>query len=665
MNFSDIKGFGEKRIAALKSAGINTPADLITYFPSRYIDTKRLSDLSTAVEGERVSVLARTLQTPKAAYIRKGLSVVKVKFVYGDKTVWCSWFNLPYMARNIIPERYYYIFGCLKKFKNSFEITSPQLIRFTGEEPPVIPVYKSIGKVNSQLIAEAVKIALKAVTAESYVPQRTAEKYGLCSLDKAFRSVHFPCDVSEAAEAQRVLSIERLTYMLGAYSVIKEREGNKRVIFYNDNRDKLNAAAESLPYKLTSSQKKCLNSIVDGLHSRNRLNTLLEGDVGCGKTIVAFLAMYYAALSGCQSVLMAPTEILAYQHYVKAIDFLEKYGVRCEYVSGSLSKKTRENALFNIAAGNACCIFGTHALLNDDVNFNRLSLVITDEQHRFGVAQRASLENKAKGADSIVMSATPIPRTLALTLYGDLDILTINALPDGRAQVATRFVPPEKEEGMWNYILSRALIGEQAYVVVPRIYDDDDGKTGAETIYEKYKEKFGDKIALLHGRQKDSVKNAVMRAFAEGKISVLVATTVVEVGVDVQSATTMAIYDADRFGLAQLHQLRGRVGRGAKDSFCFVLSSSGNEDSRLRLERFIGCSDGFALAEYDFAARGAGDFLGYSQHGTGGGFPSDPEIVATAKALKDEIMNDATARKKIEASIGENKYEFFSKLTLN
>lgn len=665
MNFSDIKGFGEKRIAALKSAGINTPADLITYFPSRYVDTKRLSDLSAAVEGERVSVLARTFEKPKAAYIRKGLSVVKVKFIYGDKTVWCSWFNQPFMARNIVPERYYYIFGNLKKFKSSFEITAPQLIRFTGEEPPVIPVYKSIGKVNSQLIAEAVKAALNAVTAESYIPHRTAEKYGLSSLDKAFHAVHFPCDVSEAAHAQRVLSVERLTYMLGAYSVIKAREGNQRVISYNDSRDKLYAAIESLPYKLTQSQRKCLDSIVNGFHSQRRLNTLLEGDVGCGKTIVAFLAMYYAALSGCQSVLMAPTEILAYQHYIKAIDFLERLGVRCEYISGSLSKKTRENALFNIAAGNAFCIFGTHALLNDDVNFNRLSLVITDEQHRFGVAQRASLENKAKGADSIVMSATPIPRTLALTLYGDLDILTIDALPEGRARIATRFVPAEKEEGMWNYILSRALMGEQSYVVVPRIYDDDDGKTGAETIYEKYKDMFKDRIALLHGRQKDAVKNAVMRDFSDGKISVLVATTVVEVGVDVPSATTMAIYDADRFGLAQLHQLRGRVGRGDKDSFCFVLSSSGGEESRLRLERFISCSDGFALAEYDFAARGAGDFLGYSQHGAGGGFSSDPEIVATAKAIKDEIMNDDAARKKIEASIGENKYEYFSKLTLN
>lgn len=665
MEFSDIKGFGSKRTEALKAAGIDTPADLISYFPSRYIDTKNLTKLAAAEEGERVLVLACTHEQPKVAYVRRGLSVVKGKFVYDGATVWCSWFNQPFMAKNIVPERYYYITGKLKKHRSSFEIVAPQCIRFTGEEPPVISCYKPIGKVGSALIAGAVEAALGAVHVSGYIPDALTAKYGLTDIDGAFRAIHMPNSMAEVYAARRTLSLERLSYMLTAYSLIKSGEDERRLRTYRDARPELDAAVARLPYALTGAQKRSLDAIVDGLSSERRLNALLEGDVGCGKTVVAFLAMYYAALSGHQSALMAPTEILARQHYEKAIAFFEPLGVRCEFVGGSLGAKARATALFNIEYGNATIAVGTHALIEDDVKFADLSLVITDEQHRFGVAQRAKLESKAARADSIVMSATPIPRTLALTLYGDLTRLVIDELPSGRASITTRFVPPAKEEGMWRYIADRAAAGEQTYVVVPRISDEDDERTAAESMFDAHRRDFPDgTIALLHGRQSAQVKSATMSAFSAGKIKVLVATTVVEVGVDVPEATTMAIYDADRFGLAQLHQLRGRVGRGSKPSYCFVLTNSDSPETRERLERFVSCSDGFSLAEYDFRVRGAGDFLGYGQHGDGG-FPTDPDTIALAKDLRDEMLSDPAALERVRASMTRSKYEFFVGITLN
>lgn len=664
MQFSEIKGFGEKRIRYMKEAGFDSPADLITYFPTRYIDTANLSDLYKAEEGERVVILACTQEKPKAVYPRRGLSIVKVKFTYDGKTVWASWFNQPFMAKNIVPNRYYYIAGKLKKYKSVYEITGPQLIRFTGEEPPVIPVYKSIGKIGSTLISDAIKSALKMLSVDGYIPNDIASKYSLSSVNEAFNKIHFPRTISDVNDARYTLETERLSYMLCAYSIIREREGNARVHFYKDNGKLLKEAIESLPFVLTESQLKAVRTIFKTMNSPTRLNALLEGDVGCGKTIVAFLAMLHASKSGYQSAMIAPTEILALQHYRKAVEFFEKFGLKCAYLSGSLTKAEREKAIQSISSGEAKCVFGTHALIYDEVEFNDLSLVITDEQHRFGVAQRARLENKTKGADSIVMSATPIPRTLALTLYGDLLSIIIDGVPSKKAKTETRFVPKDKEKGMWSYVRAQAEYGGQTFVVAPRISDDEDG-ISAESLYEEHKKELGDKVALLHGKQKDGVKNATMQAFADGKIKVLVATTVVEVGIDVPNATSMIIYDADRFGLSQLHQLRGRVGRGTKDSYCFVLTSTTNPETEERINKFISTSNGFELAEYDFANRGAGDFLGYNQHGNAGALTTDPNYIAHCKTISKEMLERNSCREKIKKSLAQNASDYFSEIALN
>jgi ATP-dependent DNA helicase RecG len=395
-----------------------------------------------------------------------------------------------------------------------------------------------------------------------------------------------------------------------------------------------------------------------------RLNLLLEGDVGCGKTIIAFLVMYFAVLNGKQAVLIAPTEILASQHYKNAQKFFADKGVQLAYLSSSVTKNDRANELNKIASGHAKCIFGTHSLLSDDVVFSNLSLVVIDEQHRFGVAQRARLENKTKGADCIVTSATPIPRTLALTLYGDLNRIVIDEMPARKAKTTTRFVPIEKENAMWEYVKNQADLDGRTFVVAPRISDEEDG-VSAESIFEKRAKAFGDKIALLHGKIKDSEKNRIMQDFSDGKIKVLVATTVVEVGIDVPEATTMIVYGADRFGLSQLHQLRGRVGRGEKDAYCFVLSDTENIETKSRLDYFIKTNNGFELAEYDFKMRGAGDFLGYEQHGNTKGYSVDPVFITTCKNISDEMLANGECKKKIANSLIESTYDYFSEITLN
>lgn len=662
MEFDEIKGFGKKRTELMQAAGFSDPAALLSYFPSRYYDTNKLSDLAAAKEGDFVLICAATTETPKVAYVRKNLKIVKIPFNYDGKKVYCSWFNQPYMAKNVVVGKYYYVGGKLKKFKSAYEIVAPTLIPFGGSSDGVIPVYKPIGKVSGKLIAEAVSEALRRVKVEGYVPRELEKKHGLIELNDAVRQVHKPSSLADADEAKRSIAIEKLAYKLCAFSLVKS--GDDKPFAYADKSVEIERAERDLPYELTPSQKRAAYELIAGMNSRKKMNSLFEGDVGSGKTVVAFLAMYYAALNGYQAALMCPTELLARQHYRKAVDFFEGKGVKCAFLSGSVVGGARKSALDAIASGEAGCVFGTHALLGDEVEFNALSLVVIDEQHRFGVAQRGRLENKSSGADCVVTSATPIPRTLALTLYGELGTIIIDDVPARKAKTTTRFVSREKEDAMWRYVSERAAAGEQTFAVVPRISGDEEDETfGAEELFALRGKPFGREAALLHGKMKEADKTAVMNAFAAGEIKVLIATTVVEVGIDVPQATTMIIYGADRFGLSQLHQLRGRVGRGTKDSYCFVLSDNESDETRARIDYFVKNSDGFALAEYDYRVRGGGDFIGESQHG--GSDELTPETVSLASRLRDEILAVPSAVEKIAGSISDGGYEYISRLTLN
>lgn len=663
MLLSDIKGIKTKRLEILNNAGIYTPVDLISFFPKRYIDLTKLSDLKTANEGDDVLILAKTDEDVKVSYIRKNMSIVKAKFTYDGMNVYATYFNQPYMAKNIVKGRYYYISGKLKK-KGGLTVSNPTLYPFTGDSQP-IPVYTKLKGLPQNTLVSAIDTVLSSVHLNGYIPSSLAQKYSLDEINSAYAVVHHPKSMEEIQSAKRTVSVEYLNYIISVYALVRKNSKTGKKRKYNADKSKLVEFVNGLPFTLTSDQSATVKQIIHDLDS-DGCNRLVQGDVGCGKTVVAMCAIYYAYLSGYQSAFLAPTEVLAFQHYKTAISYLEKYGVKVAFLTGSLKKSERAITVERIANGEADVIVGTHALFSDDVKFNDLALVITDEQQRFGVKQRSALENKTKDADVVSMTATPIPRTLALTLYGELQVSSVKTMPKNKATIKTRFIPKEKEEGMWKYVLDKANLSEQTYIVCPAIEEDEESETvSVKEIYKKASTVLGDKVGVIHGQLKEETKNRIMKQFAEGEIKVLVATTVIEVGIDVKNATTMIIYNADRFGLSQLHQLRGRVGRGEKESYCFVLSDNESSATRERIAYFCSCSDGFELSEYDFSKRGGGDFLGTAQHGGSGEFVFDANSIRTAKEISDTLLADENYRKLINSTVTDNRFEYFRDITLN
>ena len=663
MQLSDIKGIKNKRLEVLNKAGIITPVDLISFFPKKYIDVKNLTDLATAQDGSEVVLLCRTLEQPKVSYIRKNMSIVKVKFVYDFKSVYVYYYNQPFMAKNIIPNKYYFVCGKLKKDK-SFSVSNPQLIPYEENLTP-IPVYSKIKSLPNNLLISAINTVLSSVTLTGYIPDDLRDKYNLDEINNAYNIIHNPIQISQIENAKRSVSIEYLVYIMSVYSLIRKHNYvNKDRLIY-ERKSQFVDFVKSLPYNLTCDQTNAIEEIVGDL-TTNGCNRLLQGDVGCGKTIVAFSSMYFAYLNGYQSVLMVPTEVLARQHYNNAIKLFSPFNVKVVFLSGSTKANEREKIKSMIANGEADIIIGTHAVFSSDVEFSKLSLIITDEQHRFGVNQRSALENKAKNADVLVMSATPIPRTLALSMYGELGISIIKTKPAKKAQIYTRFVPKEKEESMWDYVITKAKEGQQTFVVCPRIDDEEDSEfVSAVSLYNEKAKLFKDEVGLLHSQLSESTKTKIMEKFVAGQIKVLISTTVVEVGIDVKNATSMIIYNADRFGLSQLHQLRGRVGRGEIDSYCFILSNNLSDGSKERLSVFEKCSDGFDLAEYDFNARGCGDFIGTNQHGKSGSFATCSDNIKDAKEISEILLKNEIYRNEIEATITDSRYDYFRRITLN
>lgn len=673
MNLSDIKGLGEKRIAKLASVGINTPMDLIMHFPYKYIDTTKIIDLNLCQSGESVSLFITIETLPIKKFIRKGLSFVKVKARTQNIEISCTWFNQNYIANKLEVGKSFYVMGTLKKFKNSIDITSPILCDSDTVNKPIIPIYKTIKGLPLNILTEGISVVLKNIKINSYLSDNISNKYNLISLESAFHKLHYPQNLEQIYIAARTVTIEDLSVKLCAYNLLKKQNDNRRVYIYKNCSAKLADAINDLPYELTSDQEKVLNEIISAMLSEQKINKLVQGDVGCGKTIIALMCMYYAFLSGYQSVLMAPTEILATQHYKSAIKLFEKYNVKVTLLTGNQSKKERDASLFLIKNGMTDFVIGTHAVFSDDVIFNTLSLVITDEQHRFGVNQRANLENKAFGCDTIVMSATPIPRTLALTLYGDLEQASIKTKPVGKANIITKIVPEYKLDDMFNYIIKKAETGEQTYIVCPRIEDEEETDLLSvfevnETLKSKiYKSNLNSvNSAILHGKLSEKEKNKIMNEFLSGETQILVATTVIEVGIDVHNATCVVIFNAERYGLSQLHQLRGRVGRGKIDSYCFLQSNNHNENTLQRLKFFCDNSDGFDLAEYDFSQRGAGDFIGTRQHGDQNTLVKiNAEIIQLSREIASEMSEDEQLCKMLTFDMGDKVCKYIKSLTLN
>lgn len=657
LELSEIKGIGVKRLKALNEMGIFTPSDLLLRFPDRYIDVSAKVD-RTLKDGDIVSFLGETVGQAKRSFIRRGLSVVNCSFKNNGIVVRCSWFNQPFAARNLVEGDNVYVVGKVKRFKSAVQVINPTLLTPQPTDESIVPVYKT--PIPSRTFEAAVKIALNNVRVNSFIPAVLAEKFGLMPLQTALMRIHCPRDMMELAIARRSVAVENLCYVITSYRLLKD---DRRDFAYSAPRTAINEFINSLPFPLTAEQADAIDGIISALRSDKLTNMLVQGEVGCGKTIVALAAMFYAAKCGYQSAIMTPTEVLARQHYATMVKYLEPFGVKSQLLCASMNAKQKEAALFNIKFGAASCIVGTQSLIGDDAVFCDLRLVIADEQQRFGVNQRAKLESKGGKTDMIVMTATPIPRTLALSLYGELQQIDIRALPANRPQIHTSIVPQSKIDHMYGYIINKAAVDERTYIICPRIEGGDDDVTSVDDIYNRLKSTQGASyVGCIHGKMRDAEKNSIMSDFKSGKIKILVSTTVVEVGIDVPEATTVVVFDAERFGLSQLHQIRGRVGRGTKESYCFLVSERGSEESDARLKEFCKLSDGFSVSELDFKLRGAGDFVGLRQHGNGN-MEIDNNIIERARALSDALIADGSASENIVESL--KAPEFIKSVTMN
>ena len=657
MELSEIKGIGAKRLQALNEMGIYTPSDLLLRFPDKYVFCDTAID-GRVRDGEEISFVGDVVSPAKRSFIRRGLNVVNCTVQNNGVLVRCSWFNQPFAARNLQLGSRVYVVGKVKKFKNSVQLTNPTLLTPQDGDDGVIPVYKTT--IPSRTFAAAVKTALDNVKVNSYIPSRLAERYGLIPLQKALQGVHAPRNRAELADCKRSVAVENLCYVITSYRLLKD---DRRDFVYSAPPSVINDFIKGLPYSLTAEQVAAARGIISALRSDKLANMLVQGEVGCGKTVVAMLAMFYAAKCGCQSAIMTPTEVLARQHYATMVKILEPLGVKTQLLCASMNARQKEEAMFNIKYGNASCIVGTQSLIGDCIEYKNLRLVIVDEQQRFGVNQRAKLESKGNKTDMIVMTATPIPRTLALSLYGELQQTEIRELPANRPKIHTSVVPSVKIGGMYDYIGKKAAADERTYIICPRIDGGDDDVTGVDDIYKRLKNSaLAPLVGCVHGKMKDAEKNEVMSAFKSGAIKILVSTTVVEVGIDVPEATIVVVYDAERFGLAQLHQIRGRVGRGVKESYCFLISENGTPESDARLKDFCGLKDGFSVSELDFNLRGAGDFVGLRQHGSGT-LKIDNAIIERARALSDALIADGTSSESIIGSL--KAPEFIRSVTMN
>lgn len=617
-----VKGIGPKKAYKLNKLGIFTLKDLLYYFPRQYEDRNNLKKIVELKNEDKATIKALivgiTTSNP-----RKGMTLTKVDVK--DETGYAKlvFFNQPYISNTFKSGDTILVFGKVKKEFKNIEFSSCEIEHLSNSPKntcKIMPIYPLTFGVTNKEIISIIKSVLsnKELTIKEYLPKGIIDKYKLCSIDYAIRNIHSPSNKESFKIAlYRIIFEEFLILQLGLFMFkngVTEVEGIK----FEEN-EKLKDIISSLPFKLTKAQSRALNEIIEDMKSHKVMNRLVQGDVGSGKTVVALLALANCVLNGYQGALMAPTEILAEQHYISLTETLKEFGMNVELLVGSLTKKQKEKVLERVKNKEIDILIGTHALIEDKVEFDRLGLVITDEQHRFGVRQRGKLSDKGNNPDVLVMTATPIPRTLALILYGDLDISIIDELPPGRQPIDTIAVSKDKRDRAYNNLV-RAEVekGRQVYIVCPLVEESEaiEAKAAVELVEELKQEYFSDlKVGLLHGKMKASEKESIMKCFKNKELDILVSTTVIEVGVNVPNATLMIIENAERFGLAQLHQLRGRVGRGKHKSYCILIYASKSEVCRQRMSIMEETNDGFKISEKDLEIRGPGEFFGTRQHG--------------------------------------------------
>ena len=610
-----LKGVGEKRAELLQKKGIDTVGALLRFYPRAYLDWQNITPVSECPEGENVCVRAEITSPVKTVNIRRGMTLYKFAAADDSGVIEVTLFNRKYLAENLRQGRSYLFYGKLGYGITLRQMSSPEIM--PAEYMGIEPVYAATEGLSSKTIEKIMKNALVyADGMADVIPQGIREKNGLCDFKTALKSIHFPLERQALESAKRRLVFEELFVLQTGLLFLKRRRRALAGCTVKNNL--LEEFKKTLSFRLTGAQERVINECLTDMMSPRPMNRLIQGDVGSGKTAVAAALMYISAGNGFQSALMAPTELLAEQHFKTLCKITENSGIKCALLTGSLTKKQKDEVKAELKSGEIKVAVGTHALLTDGVEFENLGLVVTDEQHRFGVGQRGRLSSKGNNPHTLVMSATPIPRTLGLIIYGDLDISIIDEYPAGRQKIATYCVDSSYNARVYNYIKKFIAEGRQAYIVCPLV--DENEALGIKSASEYYKElsenQFkGYTVGLLHGKMKPKDKDEVMQQFKAGELDVLVSTTVIEVGVDVPNATVMVIENAERFGLSALHQLRGRVGRGAANSCCILISDNEGEAVRQRLHFLCRTSDGFAVAKYDLETRGPGDFFGEAQHG--------------------------------------------------
>jgi len=652
MDLNNLKGIGEKTEKLFYKAGVEKVNDLLRYYP-RYYDVFEEPVLIRDLECDRTQAIKGTVV--REVYVKRVRNLQVVTGYLRDErgdAIKATWFNSPYLKGKLTIGSTFIFRGFVKENYSNFSIEQPKIFgiaEYNKKKGEMQPVYPLVSGLTNNMVQKAVKQALKLVETEEFLPEKIRNKYGLQGLQQAIEHIHYPTDKNQLYSARKRLIFDE--FFMFIYNIRNLKDKNTEI----HNRHILEEPKEvktlinNLPYELTNAQKRTWEEIKRDISSTKVMNRLIQGDVGSGKTIIAFFALITAALNNGQGAMMAPTEVLARQHYDNLIELIKEHNINVNPVVlvGSMTAKEKRDAYKVIESGDADIIIGTHALIQEKVNYNNLTLVVTDEQHRFGVRQREAISEKGEHPHIMVMSATPIPRTLAIIMYGDLDISVIDELPANRLPIANCVVGTDYRPNAYDFMTKQIAKGRQVYVICPTV-EYSEAVEGENVI--EYAEKLkrimpvSINIEFLHGRMKPAEKNEIMDRFANNQIQILVSTTVVEVGVNVPNATVMMVENAERFGLAQLHQLRGRVGRGKYQSYCIFINGSGKKEALERLNILCKSNDGFLIANEDLKLRGPGDFFGVRQSGDFefrlGDIMNDANILKQASEAVELILNE-------------------------
>ncbi len=635
-----LKGVGEKRAAMLAKLGIFTLRDLLTFYPRTYEDWSRITSIKDAPMNENVCIRAIVGMPCREHRIRKGMTLYKTEVTDGEMLLDITFFNNPYSAKKLEQGKEYLFFGRITGKGYFRSMNSPDFVETDGSGG-IRPIYPQTAGMNSRAIEKLVKTAFEyGERIPDPIPPEIRNSYCLMELNDALRNIHFPKNEDMLSEARRRLIFEEL--FLLELGLLRMKTKSRQSTALSMEKDYTEEFRSLLPFELTNAQKKAISQAAADMLLGTPMNRLVQGDVGSGKTAVCAALIYNSARNGYQSALMAPTEVLAMQHYKTLTKFFEKTNITVSLLTGSTPAAEKKRIKASLKSGETDLVIGTHALIQKDVEFESLALCVTDEQHRFGVNQRNSLHSKGKNPHTLVMSATPIPRTLALIIYGDLDLSILDEMPKGRQKTETYLVTPEIRERAYSYVKKHLCEGRQGYIVCPLVEEGEASEmTAANALFKELSDGFfkGFKLGLLHGKMKSADKKAVMDAFSSGEIQLLVSTTVIEVGIDVPNAVIMVIENAERFGLSQLHQLRGRIGRGTEKSTCILISEA--EESE-RLGVLASTTDGFKIADEDLRLRGPGDFFGSRQHGLPemkiANMMTDGEAIREAHAAAENLL---------------------------